>query len=75
MPTKRRRTGKTIQVDRIISVGRSRETGGAVSRPKDEEGRTIALRLWRQQLRTVAREVGGLVEALDSPRARGRRRP
>ena len=31
MPTKRRPTGKTIQVDRIISVGRDRETGGAVA--------------------------------------------
>ena len=54
MAEQRRPTGQTIQVDRIISVARDRETGGAVIRLKDEDGRTIALRLWRRQLRTLA---------------------
>ena len=49
MTAKRRPTGKTIDVDRIISVGRDRETGGAVIRLKDADGRTIALRLWKRQ--------------------------
>ena len=40
MTTKRRPTGKTIDVDHIISVGRDRETGGAVIRLKDADGRT-----------------------------------
>ena len=65
MTAKRRPTGRTIHVDRIISVGRDRETGGAVIRLKDEDGRTIALRLWKRQLRTLARGTSGLVEALD----------
>ena len=51
-------------VDRIISVGRDREAGGVVIRLEDEDGRTIALRPWKRQLRTLARGVGGLVEAL-----------
>ncbi len=55
MTAKRRPTGKTIYVDRIISVGRDRETGGGVIRVKDADGRTIALRLWKRQLRTLAR--------------------
>ena len=65
MPAKRRATGKTIDVDRIISVGRDRETGGAAIRLKDADGRTIALRLWKRQLRTLARGASGLVEALE----------
>ncbi len=67
MPTKRS-TGKTIQVRRIISVGRDRETGGAVIRVKDVDGRMIALRLWKRQLRTLARGTSGLVEALEGER-------
>ena len=34
-------------------------------RLKDEDGRTIALRLWKRQLRTLAQGTGGLVEALE----------
>ena len=45
MPTNRRPTGKTIDVDRAISVGRDCETGAAVIRLKDADGRLIALRL------------------------------
>ncbi len=68
MSAKRRPASRTIQVDRIISVGRDRETGGAVIRPKDADGRTIALRLWKHQLRTLARGASGLVEALEGER-------
>ncbi len=50
MTANHRPTGRTIQVDRIISVGRDRETGGAVIRLKDEDGRTIALRARGQRL-------------------------
>ncbi len=60
---KRRPTGKTIQVDRIISVGRDRETGGGVIQLKNEDGRTIALRLWKRQVRTLARGLGEIVAA------------
>ncbi len=54
--------------DRIISVRRNRETGGAAIRPKEADGRTIALRLWKRQLRTLARGTSGLVEALGDER-------
>ena len=62
-PAKRRPTGKTIDVDRIIPVGRDRQTGGAAIRLRDEDGRTIALRLWKRKLRALARGTIGLVEA------------
>ena len=55
-------------MDRILSVGRDRETGGAVIRLKDVDGRTVALRLWKRQLRTLARGTSGLVEALEEER-------
>ncbi len=63
MTAKSRPTGKTIHVDRIISVGRDRETCGAVIRLKDADGRTITLWLWKRQLRTLARGTSGLVGA------------
>ncbi len=65
MTAQRRPTGRTIDVDRIISVGRDRETGGAVIRLKDEDGRTLALRLRKRQARTLANGLAGFVEALD----------
>ena len=58
----RRPTGKTIHVDRIISVGRDRETGGAVTRLRDERGAMLALRLRPGQVRTLANGLGGLVD-------------
>ena len=64
MTAKRRRTWPH-HPDRIISVGRDRETGGGVIRLKDEDGRTIALRLWKRKLRTLARGTSGLVAALE----------
>ena len=65
MPTKRRPTGKTYSIDRIISVGRDRETNGAVIRLKDSDGRTIALRLWKRQARTLAKGLAGFVASID----------
>ncbi len=64
MPTKRP-SGKTIHVDRIISVGRGRETGGAVIRLKDADGRPVALRLWKRQARTLANGLAGFVASID----------
>ena len=65
MTAKPRPTGKTIDVDRIISVGRDRETGRPTVRVRDAEGRVYVLLLWKRQLRTLARGVSGLVEALE----------
>ena len=50
MPTKRRPTGKTTDEDRIISVGRDRETGGAVIRSMgvDEVGRVLTARAFEE---------------------------
>ena len=64
MAAEQRRTGRTYEVDRIVSVGRDRETGGAVIRLKDDEGRTIALRPSNRQTRTLARGLAGFGEAL-----------
>ena len=61
----RRPTGRTYNVDYAISVGRDRNTNGVVIRLKDEEGRTIALRLYRQQARNLANGLTGFVESLD----------
>ncbi len=61
----RRPTGRTYEIDRIISVGRDRETGGAVIRLKDEDGRMIALRLWQRQARTLAKGLAGFVASID----------
>ena len=66
MAEQRRPTGQTIQVDRIISVARDRETGGAVIRLKDSDGRTIALRLWNRQLRALVRGSVAWLKALDT---------
>ena len=65
MTAQRRPTGNTIDVDRIISVGRDRKTGRAIVRIRDAEGRVYALLLWKRQLRTLARGTSGLVEALE----------
>ncbi len=34
-------------------------------RLEDEDGRIIALRLWKRQARTLARAIAGFAEALD----------
>jgi hypothetical protein len=64
-PTK---SGTLIDVARVISVGRDRPTGGAVLRFRDTKGRLVAVRLRRQQFRTLATGVLGLAEALEDER-------
>ncbi len=59
----RRPTGRTYEIARVVSVGRDRETGGAVVRVIDANGRMIALRLWQRQARTLASGLGGVVAA------------
>ena len=44
---------------------RDRKTGRSTVRVRDAEGRVYVLLLWKRQLRTLARGVGGLVEAID----------
>ena len=56
---------RPIHVDRIISVGRDRETGGAVIRVIDANGHMIALRLWKRQARTLAKGLAGFVASID----------
>ncbi len=65
MTAKRHPAGRTVDVDRIISVGRDRKSGRSVVRLRDADGRVYALLLWKRQLRTLARGTSGLVEALD----------
>ena len=48
-----------------VSVGRDRETGGAVVRVIDANGRMIALRLWQRQARTLAKGLAGFVASID----------
>ncbi len=62
----RRPTGRTIEVERVVSVGPDREVkGGAVVRLRDERGAMLALRLRPGQVRTLANGLGGIVAALD----------
>ncbi len=64
--TPRRPTGRTIEVERVVSVGRDREVeGGAVVRLRDERGAMLALRLRPGQVRTLANGLGGIVAALE----------
>ena len=59
----KRPTGHTIEVERVVSVGRNRSTGRAVLRFRDERGRIVAVRLRSRQFRTLANGVLGLAEA------------
>ena len=66
MTAQRRPTGRTIEVERVVSVGRDREVeGGAVVRLRDEPGAMLALRLRPGQVRTLANGLGGIVTARD----------
>ena len=65
MTAQPRPTGRTIDVDRIISVGRDRKSGRAIVRVRDADGRVYALLLWKRQLSMLARGTSGLVEAMD----------
>ena len=61
----KRRTGRTIEVERVMSVGRDRRVKvGAVVRLRDERGAMLALRLRPGQV-TLASGLGGIVAAWD----------
>ena len=62
----KRPTGRTIEIERVVSVGRDREVeGGAVVKLRDERGAMLAIRLRPGQVRTLANGLGGIVAALD----------
>ena len=62
----RRPTGRTIEVQRVVSVGRDRKVkGGAIVRLRDEKGGMLALRLRPGQVRTLANGLGGIVAATE----------
>ncbi len=61
----RRPAGRTYEIARVVSVGRDRETNGAVVTLRDEDGRMIALRLWQRQARTLANGLAGFVASID----------
>ena len=62
------KSGTLIDVARVVSVGRDRSTGEAVLRFRDTKGRLVAVRLRRQQFRTLANGVLGLAEELEDER-------
>ena len=51
---------------RFIFASQDRSTGRVVFRFRDEQGRIMALRMRRQQFRTLANGVLGLAEALEA---------
>ncbi len=69
MPAKkkarRRQTlhGRRIDLARIVSLGQDRDTGEAVIRLRDADGRLVALCLPPRQFGTLARGVLGLAKA------------
>ena len=67
----KRPTGRTIEVERVVSVGPDRELeGGAVVWLRDERGAMLALRLRRGQVQTWVRGLGGVVAAQSHGAAR-----
>ena len=57
----RRPTGRTIEVERVVSVGRDRELkGGAIVRLRDERGAMLAVRLRPGQVRTRKAKLLGI---------------
>ena len=64
------KAGVLIDVARVVAVGRNRE-GGAVLRVQDTKGRLVAIRLRRQQFRTLASGVLGLAEGFEGRRGGG----
>ena len=63
--TPRLPTGRTIEVERVVSVGRDRQVeGGAVVRLRDGRGAMLALRLRPDQV-WMANGLGGIVAAVD----------
>ena len=62
----KRPTGRTIEVERMVSVGPDRQVkGGAVVKLRDEKGAILALRLRPGQARTLANGLAGIVAAVD----------
>ena len=61
----KRPAGRTIEVERMVSVGPDRNVrGGAIVKLRDERGAMLALRLRPGQVRTLANGLAGIVEAL-----------
>ena len=58
------RSGLLIDVVRVISMGHDRTTGGGALRFRDEQGRTVAVRLRSRQIETLANGVVGLAERI-----------
>ncbi len=60
----KRPPGRTIEVQRVVSVGRDRELEeGAIVRLRVERGALLALLLRPGQVRTLANGLGGIVAA------------
>ena len=55
--------GRRIDAARIVSVGQDRDTGEAVIRLRDADGKLVALCLPPRQFGTLARGVLGLAKA------------
>ncbi len=54
----------TIHIQRVVSVGRDRETGEVRLRFRDREGRAVELRLEPREFETLSQGVVGLAEAM-----------
>ncbi len=61
--TRRKPSGRLIDVSRVVSVGQDRESGEAIPRFRDQDGRLVAVRLKPQQFGTLARGVLGLFKS------------
>jgi hypothetical protein len=61
--TRRKPSGRLIDVARVLSVGQDRATEEAILRLRDTEGRLIAIRLRPQQFGTLATGLLGLAKA------------
>ena len=62
------KAGVLIDVARVVSVGRNR-SGEAALRFRGTKGRLVAVKLRRQQFRTLAKGVLGLAETLEGGRS------
>ena len=58
--------GLTIDVTRVISVGRDRSGEQVLLRFRDDRDRIVAVRLRPQQFRTLANGVLGMAGALEA---------
>lgn len=62
--TARKKPGTLIDLARVVSVGRDQPTGQAVLPFRGTKGNLVAIRLRRQQFRTLANGVLGLAGAV-----------